>query len=75
MSSTGSNGHSGCTIWPVNGISDAAQQVIEFSATHRNVYPAMWCQVAANNPNALYSDKVHPNRKTRTSMFARSRMH
>lgn len=56
---------------PVNGISDAAQQVIEFSATHRNVYPAMWCQVAANNPNALYSDKVHPKPEN-ANLYVRS---
>ena len=56
---------------PVNGISDAAQQVIEFSATHRNVYPAMWCQVAANNPNALYSDRVHPKPEN-ANLYVRS---
>lgn len=56
---------------PVNGISDAAQQVIEFSDTHRNVYPAMWCQVAANNPNALYSDKVHPKPEN-ANLYVRS---
>ena len=45
---------------PVNGVPEAAQQVVDFAAKHPNVFPAMWCQVAANNRNALYSDGVHP---------------
>ena len=45
---------------PVNGIPEAAQQVLDFAAKRPNVFPAMWCQVAAKNRNALYSDGVHP---------------
>ena len=45
---------------PVPGVSDAAQQVVDFAATRPNVYPAMWCQIAASHQNALYSDGVHP---------------
>ena len=45
---------------PVNGIPEAAQQVLDFATKRPNVFPAMWCQVAAKNRNALYSDGVHP---------------
>ncbi|WP_426706810.1 acyltransferase family protein [Corynebacterium auriscanis] len=56
---------------PVPGISDAAQQVISFAKTRPNVFPAMWCQLAADNPEALYSDRVHP-KPERANLYVRA---
>lgn len=45
---------------PQQAIKQAAQQVIEVAAEHSNVYPVMWCQAAVSQPDAMYSDRVHP---------------
>ncbi|QTI67663.1 acyltransferase family protein [Gordonia polyisoprenivorans] len=45
---------------PVDGIPQAAQQVLQYAPRHRNVFLAPWCQTAAAHPENLGPDDVHP---------------
>ncbi|GAB24820.1 hypothetical protein GOPIP_072_00460 [Gordonia polyisoprenivorans NBRC 16320 = JCM 10675] len=45
---------------PVDGIPQAAQQVLQYAPRHRNVFLAPWCQAAAAHPENLGPDDVHP---------------
>ncbi|WP_297007400.1 acyltransferase family protein [uncultured Corynebacterium sp.] len=45
----------------VDGIQDAADQVIAYAATNPNVYLAPWCQQAIAHPEDLIGDGVHPD--------------
>ncbi|WP_246007762.1 acyltransferase family protein [Gordonia oryzae] len=45
---------------PVDGIPQAARQVLQYAPRHANVYLAPWCQAAAAHPENLGPDDVHP---------------
>jgi peptidoglycan/LPS O-acetylase OafA/YrhL len=42
-------------------IPTAAQQVIDYASSRKDVYLAPWCSAAADHPEALFDDGVHPN--------------
>ncbi|MGP5080190.1 acyltransferase family protein [Corynebacterium variabile] len=45
----------------VDGIQDAADQVIAYAAENPDVYLAPWCQQAVDHPEDLIGDGVHPD--------------
>lgn len=45
---------------PVDGIPQAARQVLDYAPRHKNVYLAPWCSAAAAHPQDLSDDGVHP---------------
>ncbi|MEP9391180.1 acyltransferase family protein [Gordonia sp. VNK1] len=45
---------------PVDGIPQAAQQVLRYAPRHADVFLAPWCQAAAAHPENLGPDDVHP---------------
>lgn len=45
---------------PVDGIPQAARQVLQYAPRHPNVYLAPWCQAAASHQQLLGADGVHP---------------
>lgn len=45
---------------PVDGIPQAARQVLDYAPRHANVFLAPWCSSAAANPDLLGADGVHP---------------
>ncbi|MFT4127264.1 MAG: acyltransferase family protein [Gordonia sp. (in: high G+C Gram-positive bacteria)] len=45
---------------PVDGIPQAARQVLDYAPRRANVYLAPWCQAAATHPADLNADGVHP---------------
>ncbi|MGC5246766.1 acyltransferase family protein [Gordonia sp. DT219] len=45
---------------PVDGIPQAAQQVLQYAPRHPDVFLAPWCQAAAAHPENLGPDGVHP---------------
>lgn len=45
----------------VDGIQDAADQVIAYAAENPDVYLAPWCQQAIDHPEDLIGDGVHPD--------------
>ncbi|AGP31960.1 hypothetical protein A606_11605 [Corynebacterium terpenotabidum Y-11] len=45
----------------VDGIQEAADQVIAYAAKNPNVYLAPWCQAALSHPEHLIGDGVHPD--------------
>ncbi|UQE74712.1 acyltransferase family protein [Gordonia sp. PP30] len=45
---------------PVEGIPQAARQVIAYAPTRKNVFLAPWCSAAAAHPDLLGPDDVHP---------------
>ncbi|NMO01284.1 acetyltransferase [Gordonia sp. TBRC 11910] len=48
---------------PVDGIPQAARQVLRYAPRHPNVYLAPWCQEAATHQQYLRGDGVHPQGK------------
>ena len=45
---------------PVDGIPQAANQVLRYAKRKPNVFLAPWCSIAAANPGDLGADGVHP---------------
>ncbi|MEJ6550349.1 acyltransferase family protein [Corynebacterium sp. USCH3] len=44
----------------VDGIAPAAQQTLDYAASHPDIYLAPWCQMALDHPDSLIGDGVHP---------------
>ncbi|MFZ2510454.1 MAG: acyltransferase family protein [Gordonia sp. (in: high G+C Gram-positive bacteria)] len=45
---------------PVDGIPQAARQMLDFAPRYPNVFLAPWCSAAAAHPELLAADGVHP---------------